>query len=244
MASLLSGAAPVAAGTENDTTSDTAGAPTRRAWSLRSRLMWLATLTTLMAWLAGGVGALIAAYQEGEKLYDEQLRDVAQVVLSFATHEIDEIRQDGRTDIVHEETAVTLDHRYAYQIWSKTGDLLLVSHNASRQPYAPLSQDGLLDRTIDGRPYCVYSLRSSDGAMLIQVAEDESQRTLFRPSLSYWLLGFFLVSSQPVVAAQPLGLRTCDARARSVRTAIDRPFAATTCARSAPTIHRASCSRC
>ncbi len=118
--------------------------PPRRAWSLRSRLTWLATLTTLIAWLTGGAGALIAAYQEGEKLYDEQLRDVAHVVLSFANHEIDEIRQDGRTDMVHEETAATLDPRYAYQIWSKDGELLLLSHNASRKPYAPLTQEGML----------------------------------------------------------------------------------------------------
>ena len=102
------------------------------------------------------------------------------MVLSFANHEIDEIRQDGRTDMVHEETAATLDPRYAYQIWSKDGELLLLSHNASRKPYAPLTQEGLLDRVIDGRPYCIYSLRSSDGSMLIQVAEDESMRNLFR----------------------------------------------------------------
>jgi signal transduction histidine kinase len=194
MAALSSSTASVDAGTANGKAADPALAPTRRAWSLRSRLTWLATLTTLVAWLAGGAGALIAAYQEGEKLYDEQLRDVAHVVLSFATHEIDEIRQDGRSDMVHEETAATLDPRYAYQIWSKDGELLLLSHNASRRPYAPLDQEGLLDRDIDGRPFCTYSLRSSDGSMLIQVAEDESMRKLFRPGLAYWLLGFFLVT--------------------------------------------------
>ncbi len=86
----------VEAGTRNDRAPDSATAPARRAWSLRSRLIWLATLTTLLAWLTGGVGALIAAYNEGEKLYDEQLRDVAEVILSFANHEIEEIRQDGR----------------------------------------------------------------------------------------------------------------------------------------------------
>lgn len=181
-------------GTAKGGPTDSAVEPPRRAWSLRSRLTWLATLTTLAAWLAGGVGAMVAAYYEGEVLYDEQLRDVAQVVLSFATHEIEEIRQDGRTDGVHLETAATLHSRYAYQIWSKGGELLLLSHNAPRQPYAPLDRVGLLDRDIDGRPYCIYSLRSADGNMLIQVAEDESLRTLFRPTLGLWEMGFFLVS--------------------------------------------------
>jgi signal transduction histidine kinase len=171
----------------------TAAAP--RSWSLRSRLMWLAALTTLIAWLAGGAGVLIVTYNQENELYDQRLRDVARLILSFANHEIEEIRQDGRTDGVHQETASTLDPRYAYQIWSKDGELLLVSHNASRQPYAPLHKEGFLDREINGRPYCIYSLRSADGTMLIQVAEDESLRSLFTPSLGLFELGFFLVST-------------------------------------------------
>jgi signal transduction histidine kinase len=169
-------------------------APVRSPWSLRSRLMWLAALATLFAWLTGGAGALVAAYHEGEKLYDEQLRDVARVILSFVSHEIDEIRQEGRQDMVHWETAGTLDPRYAYQVWSKDGQLLLRSHNAITVPYLPLHRDGFLDREINGRPYCTYAQRSADGNMLIQVAEDESMRRLFRPSLAYWMVGFFLVS--------------------------------------------------
>ena len=169
-------------------------APMPRPWSLRTRLLWLAALATLFAWLTGGAGALVAAYNEGEKLYDEQLRDVAMVILSFVSHEIDEIRQEGREDMVHWETAATLDPRYAYQVWSKDGELLLRSHNAMREPYLPLHRDGFLDREINGRPYCTYAQRSADGTMLIQVAEDESMRRLFRPSLAYWMVGFFLVS--------------------------------------------------
>ena len=194
MVALPSSAAHADADIGHGSSTDEAVAAPRVAWSLRSRLTWLATLTTLIAWLAGGAGALIASYKEGEKLYDEQLRDVANVVLSFANHEIEEIRQENRSDMVHQETMATLDPRYAYQILSKGGALLLRSHNASLQPYAPLGKEGLLDREIDGRPYCTYSLRSHDGSMLIQVAEDESMRDLFRPSLAYWLFGFFLVS--------------------------------------------------
>ena len=191
MTAVSAGPASRDASTDGDRLTDS---PPRRAWSLRSRLTWLATLITLLAWFCGGVGALVAAYYEGKQLYDEQLGDVARVVLSFANHEIDEIRQDGRTDRVHIETAATLHPRYAYQIWSRTGELLLLSHNAPRQAYAPLDHQGLLDRTIDGRPYCVFTLRDADGAMLIQVAEDESMRTLFKPGVGFWGLGFFVIS--------------------------------------------------
>jgi signal transduction histidine kinase len=107
---------------------------------------------------------------------------------------MDEIRQDGRTDKVHWETASTLDARYAYQVWSKDGELLLLSHNARQEPYAPPDRDGFVDVAIDGRPFCIYAARSVDGTLLIQVAEDESLRELFRPNLYYWLFGHFLVS--------------------------------------------------
>ncbi|MEO8186090.1 MAG: ATP-binding protein [Burkholderiaceae bacterium] len=182
----------VEADSGNGRTQDSAAAPARRSWSLRSRLLWLACLTTLIAWLAGGVGILVAAYNQGEKLYDDQLRAVAHVILSFANHEIAEIRAEGRSDI-HLESATRLDLRYDYQIWSKDGELLLFSDHASRQPYAPLQRKGLLDREIGGRPHRVYSLPSDDGTMLIQVAEDESLRTLFKPSFGLWEVGFFLI---------------------------------------------------
>ena len=100
------------------------------AWSLRGRLMYLAAIATALAWLTGGAAVFIGAQQESERLYDQRLGDVARVILSFAGHEIDEIRQDGRTTPIHEESAATLDARYAYQIWSKDGQLLLMSHNA------------------------------------------------------------------------------------------------------------------
>jgi len=165
------------------------------AWSLRGRLMYLAAIATALAWLTGGAAVFIAAQHESETLYDQRLGDVARVILSFAGHEIDEIRQDGRTTPVHEESAATLDARYAYQIWSKDGQLFLMSHNAPAKPFAPLDHVGLLDNDIDGRPHCVYALRSADGGMVIQVAEDESKRDAFFLSVNSWLLLFLILST-------------------------------------------------
>ena len=97
--------------------------------------------------------------------------------------------------MVHQETAVTLDPRYAYQIWSKDGDLLLLKPQRLPAALCAVGSGGFArPRSSMVEPYCTYSMRSSDGSMLIQVAEDESMRNLFRPGLAYWLLGFFLVS--------------------------------------------------
>jgi signal transduction histidine kinase len=164
-------------------------------WSLRRRLMALAAIATIAAWLTGGVAVLLAANKESEKLYDERLRDVARVILSFADHELNEIREERPGDIVHEETAATLDARYRYQIWSDSGELLLVSHDTRRTPFAPLDTRGYLDVALDDRTYCVYALASDDGTLLIQVAEDETLRDTFFVSLNGWLLLFFAVST-------------------------------------------------
>jgi signal transduction histidine kinase len=166
-----------------------------RTWSLRSRLMALAAIGTVAAWLTGGIAVLVAAHEESERLYDERLRDLAQVILSFANHEIAEILADRPGDVVHQETVATLDPRYRYQVWSKTGELLLVSHDAPRTPFAPLDVHGYVDRTIDGRPFCIYTQWSTDGDMLIQVAEDESLRDSIFVSVRSWLLVFFVVST-------------------------------------------------
>jgi signal transduction histidine kinase len=161
--------------------------------------MALAGIATVAAWLTGGVAVLVSAHQESERLYDERLRDLANVILSFANHEIEEIRADGTGDVVHQETAATLDARYRYQVWSKTGELLLLSHDAPRAPFAPLDARGFVDRRIDGRPYCIYARWSADGEMQIQVAEDESLRDSIFVSASSWLLVFFVVSTVVLV---------------------------------------------
>jgi signal transduction histidine kinase len=157
--------------------------------------MWLAASATVFAWLTGGACVLIAAHLESKESYDEQLMDVAGVILGFASHEIEEIFAEGRTEPIHVETAATLDPRYAYQVWSKDRRLLLRSHDAPTDPFVLLGTSGRFDREIGGKPFCVYALSSADGSMLIQVAEDESKRGFLTPSLDILLVVLFLVST-------------------------------------------------
>lgn len=164
-------------------------------WSLRRRLMALASIATVLAWATGGTATLLAAREESERLYDDHLREVARVILSFASHEIEEIRSERPGDIVHQETAGTLEPRYRYQVWSDSSELLLISHTAPRTPFVPLTARGYTDIEIDGKPFCVYSTLTDDGKMLIQVAEEVSARAPFLLSLNQWLVAFFAVSA-------------------------------------------------
>jgi len=168
--------------------------PARRSgrWSLRTRLMTLAAIACAVAWLAGVIAMLLAAREESARLYETHLRDVAHVILSFASHEIAEIRESGRTDVVHEETAATLDPRYRYQVWSRDGKLLLTSHDTQAEPFAPLGTIGAFG---GGDTTRVHAAWSNDGSMQIQVAEDASMRVPFLVSLDKWLVIFFAAST-------------------------------------------------
>jgi two-component system OmpR family sensor kinase/two-component system sensor histidine kinase QseC len=156
--------------------------------------MSLAGIATVLAWLTGGLAVLIAVNEESEKLYETRLEDVARVILSFATHEIEEIQQERPGDIVHMETAATLDRRYRYQVWSRDGKLLLVSHDTPRAAFASLNSPGRIYRTIDGVDYWIVSLWTDDHSMQIQVAEREDFRQTVFFSISLYLLTFFIGS--------------------------------------------------
>ena len=162
-------------------------------WSLRNRLMSLAAAGTLVAWVMGGSVVYFVAAKESHDLFDERLRRMGAVVLSFAEHEIDEIKAEGR-DMVHVETELTLGSRYKYQIVSRTGEVLLVSYDAPRTLMVPVDQVGLVDRDIDGvkmRTEIVWNADRSKGAI---IAEPLNRRDAFVGGLHGYLIPLFLLS--------------------------------------------------
>ena len=171
-----------------------------RDWSLRNRLMALAAVASVIAWLTGGLAVLVAARDEGEQLHDTRLEDVARVILQFAAHEISEISAERPGDVFHLETAGTLDPRYQYQVWSSRGELLLLSNGTQREPFSPLATIGHQARTVSGTDYKVYSLWNPDRSMLIQVAERADLREFFVGRVDRYLLLFFVVSAIGLVA--------------------------------------------
>lgn len=195
--------------------------PAQRGWSLRNRLLALAAVSSLLAWLAGGAAVLFAAHDHGEQLHDARLEDVARVVLQFAGHEISEISAERPGEIVHLETRGTLDPRYRYQVWARTGELLLISADAPRAPFAPPVTRGHATRVLGGVDYRVFVLDSPDGAMQIQVAEQAHLRELFIGTVDrYWVVLFVASAIALVLLNGWMFSRTTrafDAAARQLR---------------------------
>jgi len=168
-----------------------------RPWSLRRRLLLLTAAVTATAWLVGGAAMFTIEQHVSDLLFDQRLRDIASAVLTFADHEISELQEAGG-DIVHVEGALTLGARYRYQIWSKNGELLLVSVGAVRTPFAPFNEPGFSNREIDGLPMRVIVLPTDDGSKLLEVAEPLSARSAgFDPGLA--LLGIPLILSLAIL---------------------------------------------
>lgn len=161
-----------------------------RGWSLRNRLLVLAAVATVTAWIAGGATVYLVSSEESARLFQQQMEDIGRAVLSFSTHEIEEIRNEGR-DIVHVETAQTLGARYKYQIFSPTGEPLLLSHDAPRTPFAPLDQTGHVIREIGGVPICTSVMWNDARDMAVIVADPLSARTSYIGGIHGYLLTMF-----------------------------------------------------
>ncbi|HYA66800.1 MAG TPA: ATP-binding protein [Burkholderiaceae bacterium] len=197
--------------------------PTKgRPWSLRGRLLLLTVAVTAVAWLVGGAAMFIIGQHVSDSLFDQRLRDIASALLTFADHEISELQESG-ADVVHIEGAQTLGARYRYQIWSRKGELLLVSVGAPRTPFAPFDEPGFSTRRIDQVPMRVIVLQSGDGTKLLEVGEPLSARLVgLHPDLG--LLGIPLLLSLAILMAVSAWLvrRTTRALGESARQVTER----------------------
>jgi len=196
--------------------------PLRGPWSLRRRVLLLTASVTAAAWLVGGAAIFLVQRHVSDSLFDQRLHDIANALLTFADHEINELQAAG-ADIVHMEGASSIGARYKYQIWSDKGELLLVSVATPRTAFAPFSEPGFMTREIDGQPMRVIVMPSDDHSKLLEVAEPMSARSAeMDPSL--YLLGIPLALSLVVLIGVGawIGRRTTQALSDSARQVTQR----------------------
>jgi signal transduction histidine kinase len=165
-----------------------------RPWSLHRRLITIGTLACVLTVIAGGAAMFSAAEREDDQMLDSRLADLARTILSFSEHEITEIIGEGRSEMVHIETAATMGSRYRYQMWTHHGTILLYSYKASpSKPMMPLRQTGFATVPIDGEDFRVFSMEGNSGEMVIQVAECLDERESSIGLVSLYFFGFLLV---------------------------------------------------
>ena len=173
-------------------------------WSLRGRVYSIGATAILLAWFFGGLAIFTAAQREQERMCHENLANLAETVLAFAEHELHEVKADGQTlqptTPVHAETVATLGQRYAYQIWSADGAMLLRSVRAPETaPLGKLKAAGLSERDIDGVHHEVYVLVSPSQQMEIHVSDSRDDSLSLSSPFAVSMGLAFLLSLVPVL---------------------------------------------
>lgn len=199
-----------------------AAVPRSVRWSIRARLLAIATGAALAAWGAGGVATMLSAREVHERLLDERLAQVARTVLAFADHELAEIARDAGAAQPHVEPGVALGTRYHLQVWSREGRLLLRSANAPADvPLAPHGDTGFGAGRLAGAPTRTYREAPPALPVEIQVAETLADRdtALPRPGLAYALGGLaaVLLIAGTAAAFVLRALRPLERAARALR---------------------------
>jgi two-component system, OmpR family, sensor histidine kinase QseC len=138
--------------------------------SLRLRLIFLLAIGLGLAWAVAAWWSHIEARHEVDKLFDAQLAQSAQVLLSTARHELHEREQ--RSD------EVTISHEYeqkqTFQIWDESG-LLMRSADAPESALAD-RQGGYATTVLQGEPWRVFTRWDKHHEFMIQVAEPMAGR--------------------------------------------------------------------
>lgn len=145
--------------------------------SLRQRCFRDVATLAALTWLLLSIGLLMLVRVQGRQMFDDALRDRAQLVLAFTQHEVEEIK-DGKDsaargvdqDLVGNERGTML-----MQVWNARGELAFRSPGA---PLAPITQgaDGFRDLSLDGVALRAYSQWSMDREFRVLVAEQPDTR--------------------------------------------------------------------
>ncbi len=161
--------------------------------SLRLRLVLLLTLGLGLAWGIAAWVSHIEARRQIDELFDAQLAQSAQVLLSTARHELHEREEhddDRTTPVLHE-----YEQKLAFQVWNETG-LLMRSTTAPAQAMANKAP-GYAETMIDGQPWRVLTRWDKHHRYTIQVGEPLAAREQLARRIAFKML-------LPSLAALPL----------------------------------------
>jgi two-component system sensor histidine kinase QseC len=175
-------------------------------WSLRGRLVWISALALTASLLFGGLAMFWAATIEENQMLDSRLEHLGAIILSFVEEELEEeMREviDGTHTLpLQMKTRPSATLLYRYQVWTRHGNLVLRSHEASMTtPLMPLPRFGYDTIRIDGEEYRTFGLPTRNGEMIVQVAENNEERWAQTATVTLYYVGFLLIPFGLVLAA-------------------------------------------
>jgi two-component system sensor histidine kinase QseC len=138
-------------------------------FSLRRRLLGLLLGGVAAAWLVTMVFSYIDAHHEVDELFDAQLAQGAQTLLSLASHDEDDDLEEDLGRAAHK-----YQRSLRFQIWRADGKLLMRSNNA---PETPLTAAAGFSETHDHAGHWRhFSQWNEDHSVQVQVSENHDIR--------------------------------------------------------------------
>jgi len=150
-----------------------------RLRSLRARLLLTVSITTLLVWVAAGVGSYFQALHEAEELMDGQLAQSAKLLLSLVPHDAGNPAAASPLARTRSDKA---SHPYEqpleFRILDRSGRVLLQSSHAPELVLPPPSgaKPEFADIHHAGQPWRMLAIRSPDGRYLVHIAHPIQDR--------------------------------------------------------------------
>ena len=137
---------------------------TARGASLRSRLLLLLLGATALTWTATALWSYRSADEEIDQMLDAQLAVSAQILISHASGDSDDV------PLAEAVGRAKYERKIAFQVWDDQRGLLARSVSAPAGRMSDRSE-GFSDRVLDGRAWRVFSLHDAERGMMVQVGE-------------------------------------------------------------------------
>ncbi len=177
-------------------------------WSLRARLSLIAALALAASLVFGGLAMYWAASIEEDQIHDARLEHLGATVLAFIEEELEGLDSPHAASHPALKTRPSAALLYRYQVWSRSGALLLRSHEAPPdRPLMDLELRGFHTSHIDGEEYRTFAVPTRNKEYIVQVAENISERWAQTALITFYYVGFLLVPFGLVSIATWLMLR-------------------------------------
>lgn len=132
--------------------------------SLRSRLMVLLLSATTITWTATALLSYRSADDEIDQMLDAQLAVSAQILMSHASGDSDDV------PLAEAVGRAKYERKIAFQVWDDEGGLLARSVSAPAERMSERG-DGFSNRVLEGNAWRVFSLHDTSRKMTVQVGE-------------------------------------------------------------------------
>jgi len=183
-----------------------------RTWSLRRRLVTIASAALLASVLFGGLAMYTAASIEGDQMMDASLETLGSSLLVILEEEIEEEMAEVSAGLhslpLKLSTRPSAALLYRYQVWTRHGTLLMHSYEApADRPLMPLTRLGFDTVRIGGEEYRSFALPTKDHEYVVQIAENVDERWTQTTRLTAYYVSLLLLPLALVFGGTLLWLR-------------------------------------